>query len=759
MRPRNDDFVPRPHSLLASGEGSVFGIAGIAGTLRRRWRFPVIGCLIGLTLAIVHVVLATPLYTSTARILIDTRMNQNLQMQKIVEESVVDTSLVDSQVQILSSESIILPIIRSMNLTRDSEFVGTQSEHGGQIWSQILHPVNAIKRILGLQDPGSVDSGTLLERMAVETFLHRLTAKREDVTYVIDASFTSEDPRKAARIANAVAEAYIAANLEARAKSSKLASRWLQDRLVELKEQATDSDRALQNYKTANNLVSTDRGLLNNEQLSDLNTQLMNARTATAEAKARLDRIRQIINDGVPDATVTDALNNGVITRLRAQYLDTSARAAELSSRVGKDHVAVAKLHQQMDELRKSIRNEEERIADAYASDYLIAKAREHALSENMTQLVREAGTSSQAQVTMHDLESSAETYRNLYNTFLQKFQETIQTQTIPVTDARIVTMASVPLHKSSPKTMLELAGGLMLGLLMGTGAAIARELTVNVFRTPLELEEATGIHCLGILPNITANQTGALWRRNRSQLMHRRVAPNQCIEEFVLDAPHSRFAETLRNVKASISAAQFVREVKVIGVMSSVAKEGKTTLAANLGALAVASSGARTLVIDGDLHQRSLTAKLAPGAGAGLIEALANPALLSALVCKRQRSQLDVLPCVLENRILNAAELLGSSQMEALLAVARKSYDCIIIELAPVMCVVDVKLIERFIDCFVFVVEWGRSNRSLVLEALSSVQAVRERIVGAVLNKADPVALRSFEAYKGDRFSNYYLG
>jgi polysaccharide biosynthesis transport protein len=755
MRPRNDDFLPRSHSLLASGEGPLFGIEGVGGILRRLWLFPVIGSLIGLTLAIVHVMLATPLYTSTARILIDTRMNQNLQPQKIVEENAVDTSLVDSQVQILSSESIILPIIRSMKLTHDSEFVGTPSGPG----AQVKNPLGIIKRMLGFQDPSPVDSGTLLERTAVEAFLHRLTAKREDITYVIDVSFASEDPHKAARITNAVAEAYIAANLEARSKSSKLASRWLQDRLIELKEQATDSDRALQNYKTANNLVSTDRGLLNSEQLSDLNTQLMNARTATAEAKARLDRVRQIINEDVPDATVTDALNNSVITRLRAQYLDTNARAAELISRVGKDHAAVAKLHQQMDELRKSIRNEEERIADAYASDYLIAKAREHTLGESMTQLVREAGTSGQAQVTMHDLESSAETYRNLYNTFLEKFQEKIQTQTIPLTDARIVTMASVPLHKSSPKTMLELAGGLVLGLLTGVGAAIARELTVSVFRTPNELEEATGVHCLGILPNITADQTGALWFRDRNRSRRTRTDPNQCIEEFVLDAPHSRFAETLRNVKASISAAQFVREVKVIGVMSSVAREGKTTVAANLGALAVASSGARTLVIDGDLHQRSLTAKLAPGAGAGLIEALANPSLLSALVYKRQRSQLDVLPCVLESRILNAAEVLGSSQMETLLAAARIAYDCIIIELAPVMCVVDVKLIERYIDSFIFVVEWGRSHRSLVLEALSSIQTVRERIIGAVLNKADPVAMRSFEAYKGDRFSNYYLG
>jgi succinoglycan biosynthesis transport protein ExoP len=171
----------------------------------------------------------------------------------------------------------------------------------------------------------------------------------------------------------------------------------------------------LQNYKSTNNIVDTGRGLLNQQQLSDLNTQLISARTEIAEAKARLGRIRQIGSDGIPDATVTDALNNSVITRLRAQYLDLAARVADLASRLGQGHITVVRLHEQMDELRKSIRGEEQRIADAYASDYEIAKAREKSLTDSMYQLVGEAGASSQAQVMMRDLESSADTYRNLY--------------------------------------------------------------------------------------------------------------------------------------------------------------------------------------------------------------------------------------------------------------------------------------------------------------------------------------------------------
>jgi succinoglycan biosynthesis transport protein ExoP len=755
MRPSNNDFLLQSEDTFASSEGPEIGITDILGTLRREWRFLVFGCLIGLTLAVSYIVLTPVLYKSTARILIDRSMN-NLQTHKIVEDSYMDQSVADSQARIISSESIVVPVIRSMNLAHDSEFVGPPHALGARILWQI-------KQFVGLNDDAKIESDTVLERTAVETFLSRLNAYREDLTYVIDVIFASEDPNKAATIANAVVDSYIATSLEAKSNSTKMVSQWLQDRLTELKVQATDADRALQNYKIANSIVDTGQGLLGHEQLVDLTAQLVNSRTATAEAKARLDRVRQVRNDGIPSATVSDALNNNtlkndIITKIRMQYLELAAKAADLTSRVGQGHLAVVKLHEQMDELGKSIRAEEQRIADVYTSEYEIVKARENYVTATLAQLVGESGTRSQAQVTMHDLESSAATYRNLYNSFLQNFQETIQTQTIPVADSRIVSRATPPLHKSGKKAWVALAGGMVLGLFMGAAAAIARERMADVFRTPNGVEQATGVRCLGILPIVMANRKRTPWFCGKKSVL---TSPDttECIEEFVLDAPYSRFAETLRNVKVLLDVAKLAHAVKVIGVVSSVAKEGKTTVAANLAALMFASSGARTLIIDGDFHQRSLTAKLAPGAREGLIEALGDPSRLATLVYPRQRSGLDVLPCVLENRIPNAAELLGSPQMEDLLVAARKAYDYIIIELAPIVSVVDVKVIERFIDRFVFVVEWGRSKRSLVLEALSDAQMIRERLIGIVLNRADPFALRSIEAYKGDKFRSYYLG
>jgi polysaccharide biosynthesis transport protein len=726
MDSTNNGFPVESEYSDAPSAGPAIGIWEMLWALRRGWLFPVFGCLIGLCLAIFYVVSVPTLYKSSARILLDRSLNRYLQTNKVIDEPVLDDVDVASQVYILSSDSVIVPVVRSMNLTHDSEFAGRQ-------------PTRVT------DDDAMIDSDVALERTAVEAVSKRL-AVGEDTPNVISVTFESADPNKAAAIANAIADTYISTTLDAKLKSSKIVTQWLQDRLNELKNQVMDADRALQDYKIAHNLISTDKGLLNADQLANLNTQLANARVAVADAKARLDRIQQAGPDAITNFSV--ALNNPDIAKLRDQYRELAAKADQIQAIVGPTHLAVIKLRNQMTDLRAAIREEEKRVADTSLSDYQIAATKEREIASTVAQSVGQVETNSQAQITLRELENSADALRTLYNGFLQKFKEitTVQSQNIPIQSASIISRATPPLHKSFKKAAAILAGSVFFGLFLGAGTAIAREWAAGVFRSPKGVEQVTNLHCL-VLPKIKAK------REEKGSLF----AKPMPVEEFVLDAPYSRFTETLRGVKALIKTAEHERGAKVIGVVSSVSKEGKTTVAANLAALMIASSGARTLIIDADLHMRSLTARLAPDARKGLIEALEDPSQLANLVCKRPRSGLDVLPCAATTRVPNAADLLGSRKMEQLLRTGRSSYDYIIIEVAPIMSVVDLKMIERFIDGFIFVVEWGQTKRVLVLEALSEVVALRERLIGIVLNKADPGALRTLEAYKGSRLGDYY--
>jgi succinoglycan biosynthesis transport protein ExoP len=276
------------------------------------------------------------------------------------------------------------------------------------------------------------------------------------------------------------------------------------------------------------------------------------------------------------------------------------------------------------------------------------------------------------------------------------------------------------------------------MGLLLGGSVVLVRNFPFGVFRTSQQVTHATGLFC-AVLP--------AIGNAERASLQ---------TGEYALNAPYSRFAETLRNIWALSNIAQQKSGAKVICVISSVPGEGKTTVATNLAALA-RHSATRVLVIDADFHRRSLTENIAPDAQVGLKEALVEPKALSKYVIRNERLNLDVLPCPVLDRIPNAAELLGTTEMEQLVDTAREAYDLVIIDAPPMAAVVDYKIIARHCDSFVVVVEWGKTSQRIVLECLNDASALLDRVVCIVLNKVDPSALRSIEHYKGDRFRDYY--
>jgi succinoglycan biosynthesis transport protein ExoP len=641
-----------------------------------------------------------------------------------------------SQVYVLSSESIVVPVVRTLNLAHDPEFVGiarvsiTESEWG-------LNKLLAIvKKSFGWQSETAIDLDTVLERRAVETFLKRLTVSREDVANVINVTFASKDAKKAADIANALADTYLATNLKVKLESNKIANQLLEDRVVELRQQVHSADQAVREYKQNNNVMSTTRGQPYSTQVANLNSRLLEERMAAAENKARLEHDRQSASEGRSHKAVPD---NDIIMKLRSQYLDLGMVATEMESRVGPQHLAVVKIRKRMEKLAAAIQDEKERIYSV-ASEPDLAKARYKELAAAIEEIQN-----------LRELENNAEVLRNLYSSSLQKLNELNNRlpQFMPVREARIITRAAPPLEKNSKKPLAVFLGSVVFGLLLGAGAAVARELSGGAFETPEQVRSATGVYC-GIIPAVEVQRWRVALRRGNSR--------PAVLEEYVLDAPYSRFTETVRNIRVFVEATHRENGDKVFCVLSSVANEGKTTILTNLSALIATSPRARLLVMDCDLHRRRLTDKLVPDAQEGLIEALDDPSRLARLVCKMERSGLEFLPCALPTRIANAAELLGSPQMEKLLDAARAAYDFVIIEAPPIMSVVDIKTIERYIDRFILVVEWGKTQRRLVQEALSEVEMIRGRLMYIVLNKADPAVLRNLEAYKGARFADYYV-
>src|SRR5919197_384290 len=207
-----------------------------------------------------------------------------------------------------------------------------------------------------------------------------MDVKRIDKTFVLDVDFSSIDATKAARIANAIADAYLLDHLDAKYDAARRTSVWLQERLEELQQKSSQAEMAIERYKEENKLIGAKGSLVNEQQLSELNSQVTLAHAGTERTQARYDLINSLIRDKRTDAAVADELNNPVITDIRNKYNKAAKRVAEFTTRVGPNHETVKLLQNEMQQYEKQMFDELGRIAETYRSDMQIARSREDAL-------------------------------------------------------------------------------------------------------------------------------------------------------------------------------------------------------------------------------------------------------------------------------------------------------------------------------------------------------------------------------------------
>jgi polysaccharide biosynthesis transport protein len=769
-------------------------LSWMAKVFRRQLQLIVLVVLLSCALGGAYILTTPKRFSSMAEMVIDSRKTQLLQQQNPMGiDAPIDSAMVDSQVEIMKSESIALAVIKDLHLKENPEFVG-----GGGLISAILNMLS-----LGA---GDTPSDLALTRAAITRFQSGLTVKRRLQSYVIEIAFQSEDPALAAQIANAVPEAYIVDSLEAKYQASRRAATWLQDRLNELRAQASAADRAVVDFKAKNNIVDAGGRLLNEQQLSEVNSSLTISRATTAEAQARFDRINDILKNSKDDAlvndiaTVTDTLKNDVITRLRQQYLDIAARESNWSQRYGAQHLAVINLQNQMKEIRRSISDELRRIGESYRSDLEIAKAREESVKQSLGTTISQSNEMNQAQIILRDMEANAQSSRALADNFLQLYMVSVQQQSFPMTEARVITQASPALNKSWPKTSIVFLIALFGGGLLGCGLAALRDLSDRVFRTGEQVENRLEIPCVAILPRVETDEIEALkharaadellgkqavlgllkrlWtslinqgtprirrspvttaavRATAAILPPRVFAPIHGVMDYVIQSPFSRAAEAMRSIRMALELTSLNSSGnKVIGVTSTLPNEGKTTTSSALAAV-MAKSGVRTLLVDGDLRNPSLTRQLTPDADAGLLEVVLGAASLDQVIWKDPTTGLDFLPTVIETRLAHTSDILLSEAMERVFQKLRERYDRIVLDLSPVAPIVDVRGTGKLVDSYLLVIEWGRTKAEVVERAIGEMPAFQHKLVGAVLNKVDIKMMARYGRADGDYYYNRY--
>ena len=635
----NKPLLSTNQDVPAETELSPAQLVGMGlGFLRRQYGIILSVSFLAIALAMVYLHMTPKSFTAGADLFIDTRKIHVVQQSPVLGEFDFDAMAMATQLELLKSDNVALAVVKSLQLTKDPEFV----KSAGRIEGLLRNiPFLALSR--GERTPSESD----ITETVLREFQKRLIVSRVGGSSVIDIQFTSTDPDRAAQIANAVGDAYIEDQLDARRQATKQAVTWLRDRLPELRNQASAAEHAVADFQGKNNIVAAEGKPMAEQQLAALNSELITARARTLEARVRLDRIEAVLHanasGSTSTATVADTLNDPIITQLRSKYLDYATREAYISARYGRDHGAAVSLRRQIAEIHRSILDELGRIAETYKSEYEIARHRQTTLERSLDEKVAQS-PAAKTQATLRELERTAQQYRTLEDTFLKRYVEVAQQQSLPHSEVRFISRALPPLTPSSPKSLPILALAMVGGIAFGAGVALLRESMDRVFRTRKQIAKALNTDCVAMLPKLGRNQLMKLSSKKDTTIIL--PNPNKCAIWTVINSPFSEFSESIRSLKLSLTES--IKSSKVLGFTSSLSGEGKSTVAASL-ALLTAQTGARVILVDCDLRNASLSRLFAASATGGIVDVIAGKTLLDNAIWKEPSTNLAFLAAGVE--------------------------------------------------------------------------------------------------------------
>lgn len=473
--------APEP---VASYPSSTVELGDLKRILVRR-RFLILATALLLTLVALLYGLFTPaLYSSVAEIIVDPQdlqvVTNDVNPSRVPPDGGI--TMVESQVAVVQSNSVLLKAIEATDLTKDPEFNG----QGG-----------LLNRLLG-GVLGSGSAETDRTGKTLDALRRRLAVKRADKVLVLDVIVTAKSADKAAMLANAIAQAYLADQASARAKMATDASDSITARLDEQRKRVLAAENAVEAYKSANNMVMAAGNLVSDQELTEINTQLSAAQTRTAALKAQVDQLRR--SGGAPDAT-SEAMRSSVISSLRAQEATLVDQLSQLGTELGPRHPSMIAAQQQLRDTRALITRELTRISASVETDYERALANQQALEAKVAGMKSKSLDTDQASVKLRELQRDLEAVRSVYATYLQRAQETREQINVDSTNARIISTAMPALKKSWPPLLLLVFGAFFGGLGLGTGMALIAEYSSPTVLSSAQMQSAIEAPVVGVLP------------------------------------------------------------------------------------------------------------------------------------------------------------------------------------------------------------------------------------------------------------------
>ncbi|OGP57654.1 MAG: hypothetical protein A2V67_18255 [Deltaproteobacteria bacterium RBG_13_61_14] len=640
-----------------------------------------------LAVALLGSLLATPRYRASAKVLIEKENPNILFFEQVLDLDTTQDDYYQTQYRILKSRALAETVFQKLDLGRDPRYLGDDD--------------------------------------AIATFLDEaIEVAPIRSSRLVEVSAKSFDPYQAAEIANALAEAYIRQNLEVQTGMSKEAAAWLGDQLQEMKARVEASEQALYDYQVMSGVTNLEEmEKIGAQKLWEVNTMVLKARADRIKLEKRYQRLQELKREGgaARYQSLAEILRDPLIQEMKIRYVDLLSQESELRQKYRDEHPRLLEVHAQMASLAARLDQEIENLASSIATAFEEARAREQSLLDSLEGLKTEALNLNAKAIQYEVLDREVETNRQLYTDMLKRMKETRLSEHLKANNIRIIDRAVVPTRPFSPKPMLNLLLGLVVGLVGGVSLAVFLAHLDDTMKTPEDVEQTLSVPCLGVIPNVEQKKKAA--------------GEEALIELEAAKHPQSAVAEAYRGVRTSVLFVRSNSSPRSLLITSAEAGEGKTLTAVNL-ALSMVQAGERVLLLDADLRKPRLHKIFGLANTVGLSRLIVEDLPLEQAVQRAEEYELDVIPCGPVPG--NPAELLGSAAATRLLKELGRRYDRVVIDSAPLFNLTDSVVLSRSVDATLLVVWVGRTRPATVLRASEPIRQVGSNLIGCVLNHVE---------------------
>ncbi len=658
------------------------------------------------TLVAIYSFKKKPVYRATAEVEVNSETPEVQSVNNLYQTVPTDTMFLQTQVDVLNSDNLAWQTIQQLKLDRNPAFNPSAS-------SRRSRPAETL---------------TARQTRLIGAFKGALHVDLVTGSRMIKVSFESTDPRLAAKVANAVVQNYREYNFLTKYDATRQASGWMGQQLDELKAKVEKSQQALVNYETQNSIVNiSGKENIEEQRLADLSQDLTVAQNDLAQKEALYQLVQA--NPKKVGLLAEDRL----LEKMEEKYADLKTAYVNALGQYGPKFPNVVRLRDQVDEIESLIQQERKLAVERVAHNYQASLGLVKLLAASVENEKAKVGNLNQLMIQYDLLKHEFDTNQQLYDGLLTRVKDATVSAGLRANNVQIVDRALVPSVPVSPKKRLDIAIGLMVGLVLGMTLAFVREVMDTSVKTAEDVERSIAEPVLGVIPSVRSLQKSKPWlggRKNAARMT------NGNVEWAVLKHPTSVVAESYHALRTAILLSSAPRPPQTVLITSTQPFEGKTSTAFNL-ATGLTQIDRKVLFIDADMRRPGLKRLIDTDGRAGLSSVLTGAARLDdALFHLPDLPKLWFLSAGPQPP--NPADLLSSEMMEHLLAVLRKHFDNLVIDTPPVLMVTDAAVLSSIVDGVVLVTESQVTGRAALARAHRILESAGAKIIGCVLNKLD---------------------